>query len=210
MKYELIIFDLDGTLLDTSPGIFNSVRYAEKRMKLKAIPDEQLKRFVGPPPKDMYMEVYGLSEEDALSAAGFHREYGREKAIYEAAIYPNIKDVLIQLKKMGIKLAVATLKSQSIAERILDNFELIDLFDTIVGMDDRESLSKAQTIIKAVSDTETKGKAVMVGDSRYDLEGAKEAGVHFIGVLYGFGFTSDDVGSEVIFINKIWELMKYL
>lgn len=210
MKYELVVFDLDGTLLDTSPGIFNSVRYAEKRMKLDGIPDEQLKRFVGPPPKDMYMEIYGLSVEDALSAARFHREYGREKAIYEAITYPNIKDTLIQLKKMGIKLAVATLKSQGIAERILDNFELKNLFDTIVGMDDKESLSKAQTIMKAVSDTGTKGKTVMVGDSRYDLEGAKEAGADFIGVLYGFGFSPDDVCYDAVFINKIEELLKYL
>ncbi|MDO4326877.1 MAG: HAD hydrolase-like protein [bacterium] len=210
MKYELVVFDLDGTLLDTSPGIFNSVRYAEKRMKLDAIPDEQLKRFVGPPPKDMYMEIYGLSEEDALSAARFHREYGREKAIYEAITYPNIKDTLILLKKMGIKLAVATLKSQGIAERILDNFELKNLFNTIVGMDDKESLSKAQTILKAVSDTGTKGKTVMVGDSRYDLEGAKEAGADFIGVLYGFGFSPDAVCYDAVFINKIEELLKYL
>ena len=84
-KYQLIIFDLDGTLLDTSPGIYNSVRYAEKQMGFAPIPDEQLREFVGPPPKQMYMRKYGVDEETALAAVRWHREYGREKAVYEPA-----------------------------------------------------------------------------------------------------------------------------
>lgn len=195
MKYELMIFDLDGTLLDTSPGIFNSVRYAEKKMGFEPIPDERLREFVGPPPREMYKKIYGVDEDTALQAAKYHREYGRTKAIYEASVYPGIEETLKILKDAGMKLAVATLKSQKIAENILENFELLQYFDSVVGMDESETMTKYKTILKVIEETETTGKAVMVGDSQYDLDGAEEAGVDFIAVLYGFGFDKNYPGN---------------
>lgn len=182
-----VIFDLDGTLLDTSEGIFGSVRYTETKMGLEPIDNSLLSQFVGPPPKDMYMKLYGLSEQEALKAVGFHREYGSQKAIFEAKIYNGIPEMLAELRKRGIKIAVATLKKQQIAEKILDYYGLSQLFDTVVGMNDEESLSKNDTIKFAMKNVCSK-KAIMVGDSNYDYWGAKEAGVDFIGVRYGFGF----------------------
>ena len=190
-QYELIIFDLDGTLLDTSPGIFNSVRYAESQMKLLPIPAARLSEFVGPPPKSMYMKVYGLDEDQALLAAQKHREYGRTKAIYDAGIYPGIPELLSQLKAKGYKLAVATLKSQQIAEVILEHYGLHRYFDAIVGMDPQETLTKCRTIQLAVQHTGTCGKVLLVGDSQYDWIGAQEADIDFVGALYGFGFGRD-------------------
>lgn len=187
-KYELIIFDLDGTLLDTSMGIFNSVRYAESKMGFSPIPDSKLKEFVGPPPKLMYMKLYGVDEEEALKAAKKHREYGRTKAIYEAMLYPGIIDTLETLKKQGCKLAVCTLKSQKIAETILEHFGLIKYFTTVVGMDEKETFNKLMTIQIAKRQTNTKGRVLMIGDSSYDYDGAVQADADFLGVLYGFGF----------------------
>lgn len=188
-KYDLVIFDLDGTLLDTSEGIFNSVRYALKEMHLPQISTELLRKFVGPPPKDMYKKIFELSEEKALWAVKKHREYGKEKAIFEAKVYPEIKNVLAKLKKSNFKLACATLKKQDIAEIVLRNFNLIEYFDVVVGMNECESLSKTDTIRIAMENTKSK-TAIMIGDSLYDLEGAKEMSLDFIGVLYGFGFSS--------------------
>lgn len=188
-KYDLIIFDLDGTLLDTSEGIYNSVRYTEKSLGFKPIPNERLKDFVGPPPKKMYMSVYGVTEETALMAVQKHREYGRIKAIYEAKPYPDIKSVLSNLKKTGYKLAVATLKLQGIAESMLKLNGLLDYFDVVIGMDDRESLTKADTIkyaMKKVAVYDNK-KTVLIGDSEYDYIGAKEVDINFIAAMYGFG-----------------------
>ena len=186
-QYDLVIFDLDGTLLDTSPGIFGSVRYAEQTLSLNPITDEELREFVGPPPKDMYKKKYNLSDEDAMKATSAHREYGIEKAIYEAKKYDGLEEVLRELKDRNIKLAVATLKKQKIAEIVLDNFDIKNYFDAIVGMNDEETLTKKMTIEKAIEMTEA-SKALMVGDSEYDYQGAVEANVDFVGVLYGFGF----------------------
>jgi len=211
MKYELVIFDLDGTLLNTSPGIFHSVRYAEKEMGLKPIDDAELIKFAGPPPGEMYQKVYGMNEEAAARAVRFHREYGRSRAVYEAEVYPGIVEGLQALRKAGCRLAVATLKPQKIAEYILELYGLAGFFDVIVGMDDSESKTKCQTIREAVVKTGIEEKAVMVGDSVYDLKGAKEAGVDFIGVLYGFGFSAVDACEEErIYAHTIGELMEML
>lgn len=190
--YELVLFDLDGTLLDTSPGIFNSVRYAESRMGLTPIPDSRLREFVGPPPKSMYQSIYGLNEENAFLAAQKHREYGKTKAIYEARVYPGIRELLAALKGKGYKLAVATLKAETIARTILEYYGIAAYFDTIVGMDPQETLTKRMTIDLARDRTNTTGKSILVGDSSYDHIGATEAGIDFLGVLYGFGFAPEN------------------
>ena len=187
-KYELIVFDLDGTLIDTSPGIFNSVRHAEKEMGFTPISNEQLRMFVGPPPIEMYMKMYGVESVIAAEATKKHREYGRTKAIFEAVVYPGIEDVLKYLKHKNYKLAVATLKSQKIAEMVLENYGLHVYFDVIVGMDEKESFTKCMTIQIAKEKLNIEGNVLMIGDSEYDYIGANEAGVDFLGVLYGFGF----------------------
>lgn len=209
-KYDLIIFDLDGTLLDTSEGIYNSVRYAEKSMGFKPIPDERLKEFVGPPPKKMYMSVFGVSEEIALIAAQKHREYGRTKAIYEATPYPDMESVLSDLKKSGYKLAVATLKSQGIAESVLKLTGLLNYFDDVVGMDESESLTKADTIKLAMKKTEIcdNKRIVLIGDSEYDYIGAEEVGINFIAAMYGFGADAFEK-SCVDKIHEIRELPQF-
>lgn len=209
MMYDLIIFDLDGTLLDTSQGIFNSVRYTEKYMGLSPINDEDLRKFVGPPPKEMYKEKYGLSEEMALEAAKKHREYGKTKAIYEAKLYPDVFDTLSILKNNGIKLAVATLKLKSIADEVLRFNNLYGFFDAIVGMDENESITKTETIIMAEKIIDSSGSVLMVGDSLYDYEGAIDANVDFLGVLYGFGF---NVNKKYKFntIKRFNDILKYV
>lgn len=185
--YDTIIFDLDGTLLDTSEGIFNSVRYVEKELMLNPAEDDKLRFFLGPPPKEMYKKIYGLSETQAIVATKKHREYGNKKAIYESHVYDGIGDVLSGLKANGYKMAVATLKKQEIAEKILEYYKIKDFFEIIVGMDEEETYTKSQIIFEVVNRLKSH-KAVMIGDSEYDSNGAKKAGVDFIGVLYGFGF----------------------
>lgn len=213
MKYKLVIFDLDGTLLDTSRGIFNSVRWAEKKMGFEPIPDVRLREFVGPPPKSMYMKIYGVNEDVGLKAAQYHREYGRTKAIYEAKLYPGVDILLKTLKKEGYYLAVSTLKSQKIAEAVLENYNIAEYFDCIVGMDENETLTKCKTIQIAMCKCNVLEDVLMIGDSQYDWDGAYEAGIDFMGVTYGFGFSSKNIldGKNCIgSIGTPMEIMKII
>ena len=208
-KYELILFDVDGTLLDTSPGIFNSVRYAEKMMGFKPIPESQLSKFLGPPPKQMYKVIYDISDDIAFAAAKYHREYSKERAIYEASLYPEVDETLAYLKIQGYILGVSTLKPESVTNSILKYYGIKDYFDKVVGMNFEETRTKSITIDIAVESTGCeKTKCLMVGDSEYDLEGARESGIDFLGVSYGFGLK--DYKSDRPLVSIISEIIGYL
>lgn len=212
-KFSSIIFDLDGTLIDSSKGIFNSVRYAEKMMGFNPIGEDRLKEFVGPPPKKMYADIYNVSEKAAIKATQFHREYGKKYAIYESEVYCGMCELLKCLSEKGYKISVATLKSQNIAEKILEHHGLKKYFSAIVGMDEEETLTKVKTIQLAMDKVGVKDKALtlMVGDTYYDLQGAQEVGISFIPALYGFGFTEPIIKNGVYaFINKPLDLLKIL
>jgi len=190
-KYDVVLFDLDGTLLDTSEGIYNCVRYTESKMNLKPISDTELRKFVGPPARESYKKAYGLSDEDVELALYYHREYGKTKAIYEAKPYDNMEMCLKELKKANYKLGVATLKLETQAVNILENLNLSQYFDVICGVDSSEKLTKKEVISNACKSI-GEGKTVLVGDTLYDLKGALETNIDFIPVLYGFGFTNGD------------------
>lgn len=188
-NYNVVLFDLDGTLIDSSEGIFNSIRYAEEKLNLNRLDDRMLPEFVGPPPTKSYQKFHGLDEDVAKIATKYHREYSMKKGMYESQIYPGIKELLMELKKKDYYLSVATLKSQAIAEKILQHFGIFHLFDSVVGIDVDEELTKAKIIEIALDKIVAAEKiAVMVGDSESDAIGAYEANVDFIGVTYGFGF----------------------
>ena len=117
-------------------------------------------------------------------------KYAAQKGIYEAQVYEGIPYVLRTIKCSGCKMAVATLKKQSLADQILSNFSLDEYFDVIVGMDESEKYTKKKTIeltIEAVNVLH----CVMIGDSEYDYQGALAAGVDFVGVFYGFGLNKE-------------------
>lgn len=189
---KVIIFDLDGTLLNTSIGIYNSVRYAESLMGFIPLEEELLSLFIGPPPSEIYQRLYGITESAALEATKYHREYAKMQGIYESVVYDGIPYLLEQLNMAGFKLAVATLKSQDLAVKILEYHNLAKYFDAIVGIDQSESLSKADTIKISLERTGIVNAAdsILIGDTIYDADGSLEAGCKFIGVLYGFGFKS--------------------
>lgn len=190
-KHDVVLFDLDGTLIDTSRGIFNSVRYAESRLKLPPVSEAELKKFVGPPPLEMYQKVYNISRERAMEALVYHRTYGREKAIFEAKVYPGIEAGLRRLKQRGKTLGVVTLKAEDSAQTILTYYDIANYFSKIVGMNQDENLTKADLIEVIIRFLRVeKKRVVLVGDSIYDFEGAIRAGIDFVPVLYGFGFFS--------------------
>lgn len=192
---KLIIWDIDGTLLNTESGIVNSVRYTEKMMKLNHLTEKQLKEFLGPPPRLIYKKLYGLNDEMADNAVRYHREYGMTNAAFEAEVYDGIGELLDLFKNNGVHQGVATLKGQKVAELILKKFNLYGFFEVVAAMNMNETKTKTDTITECLNSSSIPVKdAVLIGDSRYDAIGAREAGVDFIGVTYGFGFkTANDV-----------------
>ena len=188
--YKTVLFDLDGTLLDTSKGILGAVKYAQQQMNLPSLTDSRLREFIGPPPVESYKRIFGVDEAIAQQAAFFHRKYGSEHGLFEAQHYPGISELLQNLKNSGRFLGVATLKREDTAQKILAHFNLKQYFDVIAGIDTKEQLSKSDIIQAALKEMgQTNASAVLIGDSQYDAEGAEKAGVSFIGVTYGFGFS---------------------
>lgn len=191
-KYSAVLFDLDGTLLDTSRGILNCISFAEEAMLLPKLDDESKKRFIGPPLSESFRREYALNENDVTRAVEFYRERYRKKGMFEAEIYDGIVPLLAALREEGVKTAVATLKLGCYAEKMISFFGLSPYFQCVRGTDETGSVTKAEIIGQCIEHIGVQPcEAVLVGDSRYDRVGAQQAGVDFIGVSYGFGFKPD-------------------
>ncbi len=188
--YDAVIFDLDGTLLDTSEGIFRSVSYVIEHSALTPLSDEIMRTFIGPPIQRSFARVYSLSDEEAQKAAGMFRDRYKEHDLLLAKPYEGIIDTMKELRQAGIKTAVATYKRQDYAEKLLRHFGFDEVAEVICGSDAEGKLTKRDIIENAIRymGISDKKRAVMVGDSDNDALGADEIGVDFIGVTYGFGF----------------------
>ncbi|WP_040193775.1 HAD family hydrolase [Clostridium culturomicium] len=187
---QYILFDLDGTIIDPKIGITSSVAYALNKFDIHVENLDNLCKFIGPPLKDSFIEYYNFSDEAAEKAILYYRERFQEKGIYENFLYENFEDMLISLKKQGKTLLIATSKPAVFAERILEHFNLRQYFDFVGGSNlDGTRANKAEVIFhvlkeNSISDLST---AIMVGDRKHDIIGAKKAGLQSVGVLYGYG-----------------------
>jgi len=184
-----ILFDLDGTLTESGPGIMSSVRYALATMGEPALDDEQLRRFIGPPLLDSFRDFCGFDPAEVAVAIAAYREYYATDGQYENSVYDGIPELLGSLREAGRTLAVATSKAEVFAASILDHFALTEHFTTIVGSElDGRRTAKSEIITEALArlDRPTAG-TVMIGDRSHDIRGAVEVGVGSIGVLWGYG-----------------------
>ena len=191
-KYKAVLFDLDGTLLDTSIGILESVQFTIAHLNLKSLPEKVLHRFVGPPVQDSFVREFGFSIEDAQRAADIFRNYYKNFGLLKASIYEGILDFLVFLRKEGYKVAVATYKRHDYAISLLDSFGVSTLCNVVNGADNNNVLKKSDIVLKCIEDLGIKNfnECVLIGDTDHDAVGAQQVGIDFIGVTYGFGFKS--------------------
>ena len=188
--YDVILFDLDGTLTDPGEGITNSVAHALKKLGIPVPERRALYKFIGPPLYASFMDFYGLDRQKALEAVEFYREYYRDRGIWENEVYAGIPELLAKLKGADKRLLVATSKPENFALQILEHFHLRQYFDRVAGSTlDSSRVEKADVITYAL---EQEGIApgpsvVMVGDREHDVLGARKAGLDCIGVLFGYG-----------------------
>lgn len=199
VDYRFFVFDLDGTLIDTSPGIFDSLRSTERELGLKPLSDEQLNHFIGPPLIQSFVREYGVDLKEAERLTDYYRIVYRRRGIEMSEIYPGIRQTLRFIREKGCKCAVATLKQERAAYDTLEHFDILREFDTIIGNSDDFSCGKAEQIrivLQRMGCTDLK-QAVMFGDSLYDGEGAQQAGVDFVPLTYGFGFSDRTLLEQV-------------
>ena len=185
--YRYLFFDFDGTLYDTVEGITRCVQYALRKRGMDA-PLDSLRCFAGPPLDDMFMEKFGFTREDAEQAVRDFRERYVPIGLYESRPFPGLKDLLRDLHAAGYRLAVTTSKPQVLAKELLRREDLHDLFDCICGAaEEGEGNAKWQVLRRAMERLHApEGESVLIGDTKYDVAGAKRCGIPCIGVGYGY------------------------
>lgn len=186
--FDLILFDLDGTLTDPKEGITKCVQYALRACGVEEPDLDKLMPFIGPPLVDSFMMFYGFGREKALAAVEKYRERFRDTGIYENRVFDGTEPLLKQLKAAGKTVALATSKPHVFARRILAHYGLAGYFDVTVGAElDGTRNEKADVIQEVLRQRPEAKSPVMVGDRRYDVEGAHLCGISCIGVGFGYG-----------------------
>lgn len=213
-NYDVILFDLDGTLTDSSPGIINSIIYALDKYGISLEDTAVLRKFLGPPLHESFKAFCGFDDEKAMEAVNYYREYFSTKGLLENEVYDGIASLLKNLCDKEKRLIVATSKPQKFTDRIMAHFALDQYFEFVAGsnMDGTRS-KKAEVIEYALQKCQItdKTKVVMVGDRMHDIIGAKAVGIDSVGVEYGYGDYDElnDAGANYI-VKTVDELKRYL
>ena len=189
-RYDTVLFDLDGTLTDPGVGITKSVEYALNRYGISVSDRAELYPFIGPPLIDSFMKYYGFSKEKAIEAVEVYREYFRVTGLFENEVYPGAESMLSALKEAGMTLLVASSKPEEFVLTILKHFDLLKYFDFVGGAAMDETRTKKEDVVEYVlqnANVTNLTKAVMVGDRKFDVQGAHVRGLDAIAVTYGYG-----------------------
>ena len=182
-----ILFDLDGTICDSGEGIINCAIHALQHFGCTIPSRQELRSFVGPPLKDSFLR-YGIPEEKTDEAVAVYRSRYLPIGRFENHPYPGIRELLQKLKADGHRLYVATSKLESTAVEILQHFALAEYFTGIFGASEDETRSTKSQVIQYLLETVGHPEnMVMVGDTAYDVIGARQHGINTIGVAWGYG-----------------------
>lgn len=215
MKYQYILFDLDGTVTNPEEGITKSFAYALEHMGVHVEDRTELRKVIGPPLMQSFDEFYHFTHEQALEATAKYRERYQDIGWVENEVYDGMEETLQLLSGQGAKLILATSKPERFAVRIMEHFGLARYFTMLCGADDyaKDRSTKEQVVRYAMEQngiTDT-GEVIMVGDRKYDVIGAAAVGIQTIGVLYGFGDEKElSEAGAVHLVKTPAELAEYL
>ena len=212
MAWNTILFDLDGTLTDPAEGITKAVEAALNHYGITVADRAALHKFIGPPLDESFPEFYGFDAARTAEATEVFRAYFDRQGWRENIPYPGVEDMLRDLRAAGKQLLVATSKPEVFALRIIEHFGLARYFDHICGapMDNQEGAKKAAVIRDALrrAGVEDLSTAVMVGDRRHDIDGARQAGLEAVGVLWGYGDLQELEASHPVHIVESFDGLK--
>lgn len=195
-NYKYVFFDFDGTLFDTSEGVFNSFDKVVEHYGLN-IPDKSVyNTMIGPPLRESFTRVFHLPERELVPAMEVYRKNYIASGMFQVKVYAGITELVKALRKSGRKVFVATSKPEPFAKQILERQEMLEMFDFVGGSDMEEAgrVNKVDVIRYVLEEQgleDKKDECVMIGDTHFDIEGAKAAGIDSIGILYGFGSRSE-------------------
>lgn len=190
MQYTHYFFDMDGTVINSAPGVTHSVSYALEKLGITPPPRDELLCFIGPPLEWSFSHFYGMDPETTKKALALYRECYSAGAIHECLVYDGIEALLKRVKATGGICVLATSKPHEFANPILSYLGLDKYFDFVSGPEmDGTRNAKAEVIAYAIEKMglTDKSSILMIGDREHDTLGAKEAGVDCVGVLWGFG-----------------------
>ena len=202
-----IFFDLDGTLVDSSIGIHNGFTYTFDQLGVSSPDAKIIRGFMGPPLETSFASC--LPDEQIEKAIQLYRSYYKEKGVYEAKLYPRIKDLLIELAKQ-FPLYITTTKNTPTAVDMTSNFEIDHFFDGIYGSSP-QALHKADVIRQALETHHLAPETVVIiGDTKFDMIGAQETGLKKLAVTWGFGEQADLLNYQPDYIaHKPLEVLEY-
>lgn len=211
---KVILFDLDGTVIDSEEGVTKCVQYALRHFGIDEPDLRKLRVFIGPPLRGQFMKVYGLTAEQAEEAVVKYRERYSVTGMYECRLYPHVEETLQNLKEKGYLLALASSKNESACVDILKHLEIDHYFDLIGGATDDGKISQKADVLHMVMERlgllDVKDY-VLIGDTRFDAAGAKAVGMDCIGVTYGFGTEEELREAEVVCVCRdLEEVEAYL
>ena len=212
-----LLFDLDGTLTDPKVGITTCVQYSLKSFGIDEPDLDKLEPFIGPPLTDSFMKFYGMGPQQAEAAVEKYRERFRDIGIFENRIYEGIPEMLKTLNSKGMILAVASSKPTVFVERILEHFKIAKYFKVVVGSElDGRRVNKNEVVEEALRQL-FEGRPVerenvyMIGDRRFDVEGARAQRVESVGVTYGYGSMEELKEAKADYIvRSVGELKRFL
>jgi phosphoglycolate phosphatase len=201
--YSSILFDLDGTIIDSAPGITATLAYTFETMGLPVPSPQDLLGYVGPPILDSFEHRAGLDEEQSHRALAIYRERYLEHGVRDATLYPGVLDLLREIHELGIPLSLATSKPESLARIALDHLGASQYLDLLTGASEDEKRSaKADVVEEALTRLTAIGadisRPVLVGDRHYDIEGAAVHGVPTIIVEWGYGSIEEYVDAIAV------------
>lgn len=185
--YDNILFDLDGTLVNSEKGIFISLRYAFEKCGVTY--DGDMHNFIGPAFIHSFPEFLKTDEATTAKLIKYYREKYNACGVFQTTLYRGIKDLLFSLKQSGKRIALATTKPKYFASMILKQKRIYGLFDYIAGTELDGSVNDKDEVLNIIFEKTgfEKARSVLVGDTIYDCIGAQKVGIDCIGVSYGFG-----------------------
>ncbi len=205
MKYPYILFDFDGTLSESGPGIIKAMKYGLTAVNIHENNENTLRSFIGPPLNVQLQKIYHLSTDETLAVITKFREQYDNQGVYDATLYDGIEHLIHTLHDKGHILCVASSKPYPLVHKLLDTFHLSAYFAVKIGSDPEDEMKnkavfdqKSLIIKKTFQTLQDKGyiqttddtflhSAVMIGDKNYDIKGAKSNGITAVGVTWGYG-----------------------